>query len=1214
MVKQNMKNTGNPNNGYQSSILSFFTPSRKGEITTKKNTLQTMDYEMDSSSRSLTPQINMQNNVEVSSCVKRLDNLELFSAERSIPTTCETTPTTSTSVKLNPINSSGRRIRKICDDDDDEFLIKKICKQSCLYKEDNEINRGTADLDDLLYEMNDEESNELIFDSSIKTNEYSKLGMNLPDIKAPNKDLPKNIDIERDDFNEDEEVAKKLLSTTVAQGSQFFREYVELIVQYGRQFSFPSWLQLRKIKDSNGRYPTDPNYNPSTVWVPDLNSKITKEEKCHFTPAMQQYWELKKDHFDKLVFFKIGKFYELFYIDACLSQRLCDLRWMSGDGKPHVGFPEAALHAYANKLVNYGYRVVVVEQMETPKELEERNRTTSGIKKDKAVRRGVNEFFTNGTLVRPNMLNDMARILMTIYLFSKVNDETPDNIISEIGIVCVDITTGKSELSILKEIGDHFPMVKTLVAQVQPREVVYLSGNLPLPILRYLKNITPTIQLTSFRDFTEPILASKDIIEHFQRVNVEIPTIINELCTKSTALCTALSGTLNYLKSILLCDRFILTGDFQQYNPDEKQYLLLDAGALKDLELLQTQQGDEKNSLFGFLKHTSTPGGTRLLRKWLSHPLTNAPRINERLDCVEWFINHSDVLFNFCRELKAISSSNGSGSPGLNLDLERIINRITTGALQNTRGAIFFVNVIQKKIVDFLNSLEIFEKVLKCIKSNFEDIELRKSMPTLLLALTGVNNLQSEEKVIDEPCLGGFLPEISGIIEILRSWFVKDINNEWIPASGNYDLYDLNLSLINETKDKLNAELELISSKLNSTTIKFVHMKYRYEVECPDNIPRSKLPKLEITSSKKGFIRFHTDKIKDLIYELEYREEQLQNSLFPYIQEACKMFHSHFSSFSAISDALSQLDVLIALSIVSMDTSDGPFCRPTFLEDSGKSVLELTKCRHPVVARLNSGFVDNDIFFNAGDVHASCILVTGPNMGGKSTVLRQTCIAVIMAHIGCFVPASKCFLTLVDRIFTRIGAYDSILEAKSTFLVELEETATILKYATKNSLVVVDELGRGTSTFDGTAICVATLEYISHHIQCRCLFSTHLHLLCQEFGEDPSITAFHMDLKLSQDTKTITFLYKFVRGICPKSYGMNVAQLAGIPAEVVDSAANLASEVEHCTNILRHIAYVRVLLLNIMDLDPCEAYKLLSSKENKLYEDLSNCFQHQIVV
>lgn len=222
--------------------------------------------------------------------------------------------------------------------------------------------------------------------------------------------------------------------------------------------------------------------------------------------------------------------------------------------------------------------------------------------------------------------------------------------------------------------------------------------------------------------------------------------------------------------------------------------------------------------------------------------------------------------------------------------------------------------------------------------------------------------------------------------------------------------------------------------------------------------------------------------------------------------------------------------------------------RPKFILSKDSPILELENMRHPVLSGRISNFVANNtiIGHRRDNQVKTSILVTGPNMGGKSTILRQTCIAVIMAQMGCYVPAEKCVLSIVDRIFTRIGARDRILEGKSTFFIEMEETKTIIDHATINSLVIMDELGRGTSTNEGMVIAKSILYFITNKIHCRNLFTTHYHDLvdnCRNFKE---VDLYHMDCFVDDNSQSVNFLYKFIQGICPKSYGINVARLAGI--------------------------------------------------------------------
>jgi DNA mismatch repair protein MSH6 len=294
--------------------------------------------------------------------------------------------------------------------------------------------------------------------------------------------------------------------------------------------------------------------------------------------------------------------------------------------------------------------------------------------------------------------------------------------------------------------------------------------------------------------------------------------------------------------------------------------------------------------------------------------------------------------------------------------------------------------------------------------------------------------------------------------------------------------------------------------------------------------------------------------------ELEERRDEMQREA---MRRLFVRFASHYDVWMTAVRALAELDALLSLATYSAN-ADGPMCRPVFVafnamqvdgDDNGHDVqsLELRGAWHPSVAatqaRGSAGFIPNDIVLGSEENPARFVLVTGPNMGGKSTTLRLACIAVIMAQLGCYVPAVKCELTPVDRIFTRIGAHDRILAGQSTFFVELEETATILRSSTSASLVILDELGRGTSTFDGTAIAYAVIHHLKSALRCRCLFSTHYAMLTEEFADDPAVANYHMAYAVGADKESVTFLYRFVKGTCNKSHGMNVARLAGLPGK-----------------------------------------------------------------
>lgn len=343
-------------------------------------------------------------------------------------------------------------------------------------------------------------------------------------------------------------------------------------------------------------------------------------------------------------------------------------------------------------------------------------------------------------------------------------------------------------------------------------------------------------------------------------------------------------------------------------------------------------------------------------------------------------------------------------------------------------------------------------------------------------------------------------------------------------------------------------------------------------MEIPEEALRRQPSEYEVKSKKKGYKRFHTPFIRKLLKELIVAEERKKTALVDQMRRIFNQFASRESMWLKAIECLSTLDCLLSLAAVSA-YGDG-YTRP-IVYHSTNPALEIRDGIHPCVSKTfdNGEFIPNDTVLgdctkqnhplhDSEDPVARMTLLSGPNMGGKSTLLRQNCILVLMAQIGCFVPASKCLFTPVDRIFTRIGASDRILEGQSTFYVELAETATILNCATTHSLVILDELGRGTSTFDGTAIAYSVVEHLVREIGCRAMFATHYHSLVEEYVYDPKVALGHMDCTVNADESKVTFLYKLVEGMCPKSYGINVARLAGLPEEVITHAAKKSHEFE----------------------------------------------------
>ena len=413
-----------------------------------------------------------------------------------------------------------------------------------------------------------------------------------------------------------------------------------------------------------------------------------------------------------------------------------------------------------------------------------------------------------------------------------------------------------------------------------------------------------------------------------------------------------------------------------------------------------------------------------------------------------------------------------------------------------------------------------------------------------------LSNKFKSKTLIKKVTIGEGVPNLSNSIKIILNNFQiietqdekGNLVNKVIPKPGIFLELDKNMEKTNEIKKKLNEILlkERIRLKcgiINYTTTKNI----RYELEVPENVVANNRPKEIIENIKK----------------LEELEEENKALTWKLNLEIFKIFYNQKNIISSFINIVSEIDCLASLAFVSIIDKD-KFSRPKFIsleENKGMPYLELIQCVHPCLLDRVPYFVPNDIYL--GKDSKTTIVITGPNMGGKSTILRQVCIAAIIAQIGCFVPAKKCVMTLVDRIFTRIGANDKLLEGKSTFYIEMEETKNILENATKNSLIIMDELGRGTSTKDGQIIAKTVLHQIEHK-EARCLFTTHYHDIIEWCKKESKIRLSFMEAKIDEENKDIQFKYKFIDGVCPESSGIEVAKLAGLPQKVI----NIAKEVK----------------------------------------------------
>ena len=942
------------------------------------------------------------------------------------------------------------------------------------------------------------------------------------------------------------------------------------------QNGLPNFLKPENIKDKQGNKPDDPNYDPTTLYVPD--DYIKKQ-----TPAMRQFWNFKKDNFDKVLLFKLGKFYELFFDDAIIGNQILELNWMGNDPKKlHVGFPEKILEEKSRILINEGYKVAVVEQTETPEQLKERVKKDNS--KDACVNRELCNVFTKGTYLKDDN-NNNYQITKNKFCISLVyNDKcesnnsqsneinymsnlTQSNInkIIEWGICIFDVTTLQFYLGNIIEdfqgsqnqsqsqnyIEGNYTKLITALYNLCPDELILIRNNIPNRALSFIKSLSSHPQINyiknsySLTDLNN--LCQKYFGENFQNWNQTILDLFsNEQHNHSSLM--ALHSTIIYLEKILLANQCLPTAIFHNYdgdttiNPNKK--MIMDYQAISNLEIIETQldpKNPETGSLLEYLNKAQTPFGRRLMKNWILNPLCNINDINERFDMVDDLINNEELIIKIRNALCKWP------------DIERKCSKFYKFAMENNSKAIYFEDIGKNRLNDFFNLInfmissqsffEIFNKYIPKFKSK-----------------TLINKLKFGTNI---PDLNEVLGELKNNYSIVNT---KDDKGNLIQKieskPGIYGEYDDCKEELNNILNKFEEILQKEKKRIKCAIIQYSHTKgMKYELEIPEEYVKKNRPKDYIlTTAKKGYLRFHTQEILDNVKLLENTQEKLKNLSQNVNIQLFKQFYNKHNILNHYINIISEIDCLSNLAYIStMDKEK--FSRPKFIklsENNNSPYIELKECVHPCLLSRNQNFVPNDI--SIGKNGKNLIVITGPNMGGKSTLLRQVCITAIIAQIGCYVPAKECTMSIVDRIFTRIGASDKLLEGKSTFYVEMEETQNILRNATKNSLVIMDELGRGTSTKDGKVIAKTILSVLENRIQCRCLFTTHYHDIIEWCRNEEKIGLFYMESNVDEKTKDISFLYKFKEGICPESYGISVAKLAGLPESIINMARNIAEK------------------------------------------------------
>ncbi|XP_058798802.1 probable DNA mismatch repair protein Msh6 isoform X3 [Phymastichus coffea] len=919
------------------------------------------------------------------------------------------------------------------------------------------------------------------------------------------------------------------------------------------------FLQPDKIKDNQKRSLSHPDYNPKTLYIPIefLDAQ---------TPAMRQWWVLKSEHFDCILLFKVWKFYKLYHMDAIIGAKELNLSYLK-DTFAHVGFMEIAFGQKYASLIEKGYKVARIEQTETPEMASQRcAKMSKATKFDKVVRREVCQISTKGSRVFNFLDTVEASSPNSVYLLSIVEKNIIRDDVLAYGVCFIDTSIGEFYLGQFQDDQCNSKLL-TLIAHFPPAHIVYERGNLSSNTLKLLNYFLPDIFKEALSKeiqfwtatkvlqclYENEYFINKDstfswpdgLKSYLKEVKNGQKTIFFPIDDKELAI-AALGGCVSTLKEYLLDQHLLSQGIFKTYSPPSfdvttnktkfSHNMILDAMTLNNLKILGTE-----GSLIKILDHCCTPFGQRLFREWICRPSCRKCVISERQLAISDLLDAPDIIQQVRGKLFHLP------------DLERLISKIHaqgTAAKLNEhpdRRAIFCEKnrYTKRTINDFITALNSFEEVLKIVEifSAFENPLIKKCV-----------------KVMPE----GNFPQLQEILNQFKKAFNQNEAKKegFITLQAGIDKeYDNVMLEFEEIKKESNEYLKKLEKKFG-VPLKFVGSDCkRYQIEIPDN--KKVGDEFELIGSRKGFKRYYTEKSKQFYQrqgEIEERNEAILKNINRII---FSKFSDHYEKWSAAAHHIAVIDCLISLAEYAKSHKT---CIPKIYDDTDKKkiFIKIEDGVHPCISCDN--FIPNDTLIG-GDKTAPLMILSGPNMGGKSTLMRQVGLITIMAQVGSYVPASTCELTLIDRIFTRLGASDDIVAGQSTFLVELKETATILQHATKYSLILLDELGRGTSTYDGTAIAASVIEALTK-INCRTLFSTHYHTLIENFKTNRNIMFAHMAYKAENkhesplNEENVTFLYKLVEGACPKSYGFNAARLAGVPPNIIKRARVIAKKLE----------------------------------------------------
>ncbi len=817
---------------------------------------------------------------------------------------------------------------------------------------------------------------------------------------------------------------------------------------------------------------------------------------------MAQYIEIKAANPGSLLFYRMGDFYELFFDDAEEASRALGIT-LTKRGKhmdqdiPMCGVPVHAADDYLQRLIALGFRVAVCEQTENPAEAKKRGPKS-------VVRREVKRLVTPGTLTEDRLLDPSSSNFLCA--LARIKGAQNEN---NIALAWIDISTGSFHLV---ETDAH--RLSAELARIDPSELIVPESVFHDPALR------PLFDMMKFEVSPQPSIlfesatAAKRLADYF-----DVKTL-DGFAAFSRVEIAAASAIIAYIEKTQIGERPSISRPVRE---SANGSLFIDAATRTNLELVKTLSGEKKGSLLNCIDRTVTGGGGRLLRERLNSPLTNPETISARQDEIAFML----LQDRFAQDLRAVLKS----LP----DMPRALSRLALN-----RGGPRDLGAIQKG----------FESALEIGQLLDEISPLPENIST---SLDAINNLPQDALQLLENALDDDLPLLKRDGSFVRAGFDADLDEL-------RDLRDKSRQVIAGLQTDYARETGVKNLKIKHNNV----LGYFIEVTALNAGP------LTSEEGKARFIHRQTmaNAMRFTTTELAELETKIANAAGKALEIELAIFDRLMDEIVQIGNAIKQ-----AASAISMlDVARG---FATLSEEQGlvrpkvdnSITFNIVAGRHPVVeqtlrASASDPFVANDCNIGADDENenAKIWLLTGPNMGGKSTFLRQNALIVIMAQMGAFVPAGSAHIGVVDRLFSRVGAADDLARGHSTFMVEMVETAAILNQAGARSLVILDEIGRGTATFDGLSIAWATIEYLHSVNKCRTLFATHYHELTAL--AEPLEQLANVTLKVKEWDGDVVFLHEVIPGSADRSYGIQVASLAGLPVSVVERARDVLKQLE----------------------------------------------------